>query len=88
MYHFTISTTAEPEYRQHLQDILQAHNQRVSSICGSEATSLQIRLTNDNGNLVGAHQALGFYQKYGYSIIGSLADYPDGHTLYWLRKEL
>jgi hypothetical protein len=34
------------------------------------------------------HQALGFYQKYGYQIVGQLDDYPDGSTLYWLRKDL
>ncbi len=32
-------------------------------------------------------QALGFYQKLGYQVIGQLADYPPGHTFYWLRKD-
>ncbi len=33
-------------------------------------------------------QARGFYEKLGYSVIGSLPDYPPGHTLYWLAKRL
>jgi GNAT superfamily N-acetyltransferase len=34
-----------------------------------------------------AFQGLGFWQKMGYSIVGELADHPDGHTLYWLRRD-
>lgn len=33
-------------------------------------------------------QARGFYEKLGYSVIGTLPDYPPGHTLYWLAKRL
>ncbi len=33
-------------------------------------------------------QALGFYQKYGYRVFGELADFPPGHTRYYLTKEL
>jgi GNAT superfamily N-acetyltransferase len=33
-------------------------------------------------------QALGFYQHLGYTVVGELADYPTGQTLYWLRKLL
>ncbi len=32
-------------------------------------------------------QALEFYKKYGYAVIGHMDDYPDGHTFYWLRKD-
>jgi hypothetical protein len=32
-------------------------------------------------------QAFEFYRKLGYYIIGQLDDYPDGYTLYWLRKD-
>jgi len=32
-------------------------------------------------------QALGFYQKLGYGIVGHLDDFPEGHTFYWLRKD-
>jgi GNAT superfamily N-acetyltransferase len=32
-------------------------------------------------------QALPFYLKQGYRIVGQLDDYPPGHTYYWLRKE-
>lgn len=32
-------------------------------------------------------QALPFYQKLGYQIFGSLADYPVGHTRYFLSKQ-
>lgn len=33
-------------------------------------------------------QALGFYQKLGYSIYGELDNYPIGHTAYCLKKVL
>jgi GNAT superfamily N-acetyltransferase len=33
-------------------------------------------------------QALGFYQKLGYTVFGSLEDYPPGQTRYFLRKRL
>ncbi len=33
-------------------------------------------------------QARGFYEKLGYQVVGTLDDYPDGYTLYWLRKDL
>src|SRR5512140_2892266 len=33
-------------------------------------------------------QSLEFYQKRGYIVFGTLADYPAGHTKYYLRKSL
>jgi GNAT superfamily N-acetyltransferase len=33
-------------------------------------------------------QALGFYQKRGYAIFGTLEDFPPGHTRHFLRKRL
>jgi GNAT superfamily N-acetyltransferase len=33
-------------------------------------------------------QARGFYEKCGYRVTGVLQDYPPGHALYWMRKEL
>ncbi|MEM8718572.1 MAG: GNAT family N-acetyltransferase [Cyanobacteria bacterium P01_G01_bin.39] len=33
-------------------------------------------------------QALPFYKKLGYTIYGELKDYPEGHTLYYLKKAL
>jgi GNAT superfamily N-acetyltransferase len=33
-------------------------------------------------------QSLGFYQKRGYVIFGTLDDYPEGHIKYYLRKSL
>lgn len=33
-------------------------------------------------------QALGFYQKQGYEIFGTLEDMPVGHTSYYLKKTL
>jgi len=33
-------------------------------------------------------QALGFYQKCGYSVFGALPDYPAGQTRYFLSKRL
>lgn len=35
-----------------------------------------------------AFQALRFYERLGYHVIGQLDDYPEGATLYWLRKAL
>lgn len=32
-------------------------------------------------------QARGFYEKYGYRVIGQLTDYPPGATYFWLRKD-
>jgi GNAT superfamily N-acetyltransferase len=34
-----------------------------------------------------AFQALAFYQRHGYQVIGQLDDYPEGYTFYWLRKD-
>ncbi|HEV8718324.1 MAG TPA: GNAT family N-acetyltransferase [Candidatus Binatia bacterium] len=31
-------------------------------------------------------QALGFYQQLGYEIFGSLADFPQGHVRYFVKK--
>lgn len=33
-------------------------------------------------------QALGFYQKLGYSLFGELKDHPRGMSQYWLQKRL
>lgn len=33
-------------------------------------------------------QALAFYKKLGYIIYGQLGDYPEGHTFYYLKKNL
>jgi ribosomal protein S18 acetylase RimI-like enzyme len=33
-------------------------------------------------------QALGFYIKAGYSVFGELPDMPEGHTSYFLQKQL
>ena len=33
-------------------------------------------------------QARGFYEKLGYSVFGTLEDYPAGHSRYFLRKTL
>ncbi|HEX8199797.1 MAG TPA: GNAT family N-acetyltransferase [Isosphaeraceae bacterium] len=33
-------------------------------------------------------QARGFYEKLGYEVFGCLADYPPGHSRYFLRKAL
>ena len=35
-----------------------------------------------------AFQALGFYQKLGYTIFGELKDHPRGISQYWLQKRL
>ena len=33
-------------------------------------------------------QALGFYQKLGYAVFGQLENCPEGHTRYYLAKDL
>ncbi|MDJ0634569.1 MAG: GNAT family N-acetyltransferase [Xenococcaceae cyanobacterium MO_188.B29] len=33
-------------------------------------------------------QALNFYQKLGYTVYGELEDFPEGHTIYYLKKIL
>jgi ribosomal protein S18 acetylase RimI-like enzyme len=33
-------------------------------------------------------QAIGFYEKAGYEVVGQLVDYPPDHTFFWLRKAL
>ena len=33
-------------------------------------------------------QALSFYQRQGYQVVGQLEDYPPGECFYWLRKDL
>ncbi len=33
-------------------------------------------------------QALAFYEKLGYTIYGKLEDFPEGHTVYYLKKNL
>jgi GNAT superfamily N-acetyltransferase len=31
-------------------------------------------------------QARGFYEKLGYTVLGEIADYPPGHTRYFMKK--
>lgn len=33
-------------------------------------------------------QALDFYKKYGYRVFGELPDFPSGHQLYFMTKDL
>jgi ribosomal protein S18 acetylase RimI-like enzyme len=33
-------------------------------------------------------QAPGFYEKLGYTVFGTLADYPPGHSRFFLHKTL
>jgi ribosomal protein S18 acetylase RimI-like enzyme len=35
-----------------------------------------------------AFQGFGFWQKMGYEAVGELEGYPDGHVLYWMRRDL
>ena len=32
-------------------------------------------------------QALDFYKRYGFYVVGELKDFPPGETKYWLRKD-
>jgi ribosomal protein S18 acetylase RimI-like enzyme len=31
-------------------------------------------------------QARGFYERLGYTVLGEIADYPPGHTRYFMKK--
>jgi hypothetical protein len=31
-------------------------------------------------------RARGFYEKFGYRVVGQLDDYPPGQSYYWMRK--
>jgi GNAT superfamily N-acetyltransferase len=33
-------------------------------------------------------QARGFYERLGYTVLGEIADYPPGHTRYFMKKSL
>lgn len=33
-------------------------------------------------------QALEFYLRHGYQVVGEMKDYPEGHDYYWLRRDL
>jgi len=35
-----------------------------------------------------AFQARGFYEKHGYTVAGTLEDYPPGSAYFWMRKDL
>lgn len=35
-----------------------------------------------------AFQGLTFWTQRGYQVVGQLDDYPDGHTMCWLRRDL
>jgi GNAT superfamily N-acetyltransferase len=58
---------------------------------------LILRQAEDEGQRLGCHaswldtysfQALGFYERQGYRVFGSLPDYPPGNTRYFLTKQL
>ena len=51
---------------------------------------IQARAQNCRGVFVEtfSFQALPFYEKQGYKVFGEIADYPQGYTYYFLRKNL
>jgi GNAT superfamily N-acetyltransferase len=51
-----------------------------------EETAAQARGCTRAHTSTYAFQALAFYQRHGYRVIGQLDDYPDGYTFYWLRR--
>lgn len=63
----------------------QGWGRRLMQAVEAEALSrrcLGVRLETAN------FQARGFYEKLGYEAFGHLADFPPGHTVFWLAKRL
>ena len=63
----------------------QGFGQRLLSLAEAEARSLGAKHAYLD---TFSFQALGFYQKYGYEVFGSLQGFPPGHQRYYLQKDL
>jgi GNAT superfamily N-acetyltransferase len=64
---------------------------------GKDLASEAMELLEDEARSLGAEhayvdtfsfQARPFYEKRGYEVFGTLENYPDAHTRYWLKKDL
>ncbi len=64
-----------------------ARGQKIGAqlVAAAEAEAVARGCTHAHVDTFG-FQALPFYQKLGYSVFGELADYPAGHTRYFLQK--
>jgi ribosomal protein S18 acetylase RimI-like enzyme len=60
---------------------------RVKLLSEMEEYALSKKTTNVRLETT-TFQMLGFYVKAGYSVFGKLANMPDGHTSYFLQKQL
>ena len=63
----------------------QGYGSRLLSLAEDEAKKRSAR----NAYLdTFSFQALDFYKKYGYRVFGELGNFPQGHTRYFMTKEL
>ncbi|MBT5876343.1 MAG: hypothetical protein HOH43_23170 [Candidatus Latescibacteria bacterium] len=68
-YTMSISNTPDPDFRQHLQGILRDYNQSVSTMPDPNAQTLNIRLIDNQGTLMGGVIALIYW---GWLVIDQL----------------
>jgi GNAT superfamily N-acetyltransferase len=75
-----------------LNDLSVCDDQRGSGLGSALLSRLEAEVRARGGKFVWLttfdFQALGFYQKHGYRVVGQMDDFPPGHTLYTLRKDL
>ena len=79
-----ISQATKEEF-QTICDGLDAYNQQFAPPNGQEPLRRGCRHAHLD---TFTFQALGFYEKHGYSVWGALDDLPPGFTRYFLRKDL
>ena len=64
-------------------------NRRIGSSLVHHAEQLGIeRGCNSSWLITFSFQAREFYEQLGYVVFGQLDNYPEGHTLYFMRKQL
>lgn len=68
-----------------VHDELQRHGQGRELLARGERYALE---HGCHSAWLETFQALGFYRKCGYSVFGTLEDYPPGQTRHFLRKRL
>ena len=63
----------------------QGHGRKLLNAAEREAVERGCRYAHLNTH---SFQALSFYQKHGYKVVGELEELPPGHSRYLLRKVL